>query len=443
MTKEELKSSLLDDVDEIIYATQMDNYKLIYANNMTLKIIGKSEKDAIDVPCYKALHDRDIPCPGCCSDIIKKKNYFERDEYVEKFDLYLVEKFRKVKIDDKDVMLCMFTDITQIKKATSQIEKKLRTEATLVKCIRTLYEYEDIGDAINKLLGNLAGYYKADRAYIFEFSDDGNTLDNTYKWCYKGVTPQKDFLQNVDMQAISRWIELFDTKGEVCISAVSQELDKDSLEYELLEYQNIDGLITVPLKNNDKIIGFIGVDNPRDNMEISVLMQSVVTFIQNEIEKRDNIQKLYELSYLDRLTKVGNRHAYVKYMKDTEGRKDMSLGIIFADINGLKQANDKYGHEYGDNMIVEVSNVLKKNFAGHIYRIGGDEFVVFCENIEEQEFKLKVENLKQNWNKGITASVGSMWLKECNNIEENVARTDKLMYQSKKQYYIDKGFYIL
>ena len=161
----------------------------------------------------------------------------------------------------------------------------MRTEATLVKCIRTLYEYEDIGDAINKLLENLAGYYKADRAYIFEFSDDGNTLDNTYEWCYKGVTPQKDFLQNVDMQAISRWIELFDTKGEVCISAVSQELDKDSLEYELLEYQNIDGLITVPLKNNDKIIGFIGVDNPRDNMEISVLMQSVVTFIQNEIEK--------------------------------------------------------------------------------------------------------------------------------------------------------------
>ena len=76
MTKEELKSSLLDDVDEIIYATQMDNYKLIYANNMTLKIIGKSETDAIDVPCYKALHDRDSPCPGCCSDIIKKKNYF-------------------------------------------------------------------------------------------------------------------------------------------------------------------------------------------------------------------------------------------------------------------------------------------------------------------------------------------------------------------------------
>lgn len=317
----------------------------------------------------------------------------------------------------------------------AELKRKILTEETLVKCIHTFYEHNDMDVAIDNLLSLVAGFYKADRSYIFEFDDNAELMDNTYEWCKDGVEPEIQMLKGIEVSVIDRWMKEFEEKGSFYISSREEDgLDPESVEYALLKQQGIDSLLATPLKISGKYVGFLGVDNPMENTDLFVLLQSVAAFVINDIQRRRDMERLKSLSYTDRLTGVGNRHAYVRYMEMLEG-KQCPLGIVFVDINGLKIANDRHGHEYGDWMIMQTTDIIGRNFNENIFRIGGDEFVILCPDIESDDFEKKVAALKASWTAEVTASVGSKWLEKCDKIEEQVADTDRLMYVDKKKYY--------
>lgn len=102
--------------------------------------------------------------------------------------------------------------------------------------------------------------------------------------------------------------------------------------------------------------------------------------------KYDIVKKL---AYLDGLTGVGNRTAYLEHLeKLEESAGQFSLGIVFMDINNLKQANDNEGHDQGDLLILKAAEVIRDTFGkeGEVYRIGGDEFCVLMKgnNLERR-----------------------------------------------------------
>lgn len=89
------------------------------------------------------------------------------------------------------------------------------------------------------------------------------------------------------------------------------------------------------------------------------------------------------LAYRDALTGVKNKTAYQDAVLRLEeqiktGRAVFALVIL--DLNGLKQANDTYGHDFGDTLITEACRLICKTFKrSPVYRIGGDEFAVILE----------------------------------------------------------------
>lgn len=166
-----------------------------------------------------------------------------------------------------------------------RLEGKLQVEETLIQCIKTLYMTEDTGEAIDSLLKIIAEYHDAERAYIFEFDDDGIWIHNTYEWCADGIEPQIEMLRNVEKSVIDRWLEQFEKKGEFYITSMEGEVDKTSVEYQLLEMQGIDSLMAAPLRLENDIAGFLGVDNPKKNTDTLLLMQSVAAFVMNDIKK--------------------------------------------------------------------------------------------------------------------------------------------------------------
>lgn len=176
-------------------------------------------------------------------------------------------------------------------KLIEELEKQLRIDETLVRCVRTLYEKQDVESAIDELLSIIAEYHSAERAYIFEIDEENSLLHNTYEWCRAGVEPQIDFLQDVDIRVIERWMERFENDGEFFISSLSGEVDKDSEEYEILKIQAIDSLMAAPLRMNDKIVGFLGVDNPAANTDTLLLLRSVAAFVINDIQKRQTVEQ--------------------------------------------------------------------------------------------------------------------------------------------------------
>lgn len=124
--------------------------------------------------------------------------------------------------------------------------------------------------------------------------------------------------------------------------------------------------------------------NVRDTTSISLASLGMMIFafsllynyynkISSEIIKRKNLEAV---AYTDGMTGIANRTAVNNFLNDLDSKSD--YGIVFFDVNGLKKANDVYGHETGDKLIMIVAEALKKSFdsSGGFYgRYGGDEFV--------------------------------------------------------------------
>ena len=82
------------------------------------------------------------------------------------------------------------------------------------------------------------------------------------------------------------------------------------------------------------------------------------------------------LVYYDEITKCHSRYYYDYIVKDKYNER--LCYVIYVDINGLKEVNDKYGHHDGTKLIKLVaSNLLSIKGAKDICRIGGDEFILF------------------------------------------------------------------
>ena len=122
---------------------------------------------------------------------------------------------------------------------------------------------------------------------------------------------------------------------------------------------------------------------------------TVVVFkdISENIYKQNEAERI---SHIDHLTQVYNRRFLEQELIRVDKRPFFPISIIFVDINGLKIINDAFGHEYGDQLIVEVANGLKSGCRSKdiISRIGGDEFVILLPNTTTSDSSEVITRIK-------------------------------------------------
>ena len=322
------------------------------------------------------------------------------------------------------------------RKRENKTKKQLGIADTLINCITLLAEEKDINKAIDSLLKILSDYFDGDRAYLFEFDYEKQVTNNTYEYAAEGVTKEIDTLQNIPLEVIDTWIKTFEETGTFYISSLDKDVDKDSETYKILEMQNITSLIAVPLIENDVIIGFLGIDNPKINYEDLTLLSSATFFILDSIERRETHEKLHRLSFEDTLTSVYNRNKFNHDIEEYHQKPIEDIGIAYFDINGLKTVNDTQGHEAGDKLIKDSAIGINSVFPDDTYRIGGDEFVVIThpvgKDVFEQNVHKVINKLAEN---GISVSFGTSWEQSSKTIEKQLSTADHLMYENKLLYY--------
>lgn len=105
-------------------------------------------------------------------------------------------------------------------------------------------------------------------------------------------------------------------------------------------------------------------------------------------------KKYQEIAYMDIMTHMGNRMAFLKQQETGNDWEKGSCMVL--DINDLKLTNDQYGHQEGDRLIVDAADCIQSAFAslGKCYRIGGDEFAVILATTSEEEILSGIEKLK-------------------------------------------------
>lgn len=136
----------------------------------------------------------------------------------------------------------------------------------------------------------------------------------------------------------------------------------------------------------------------------------------------------FQYTKRDALTGLLNRHSYYSHI---EKHSENVTGVISIDMNELKWLNDNYGHEAGDKGIATVGQCIKKNSSrsDKVYRIGGDEFMVFCSKDEDRTIAEKVDAMRKNVERsGYSCAFGYC---DKGSIDEMIKKADMLMYEDK------------
>lgn len=174
----------------------------------------------------------------------------------------------------------------------------------------------------------------------------------------------------------------------------------------------------------------------------------ITTKIINE-EKNNQIELKFKSSH-DQLTGLYNRMEYEEEIqKLAQNPLDKSLVYISMDVNDLKKTNDTLGHAAGDEIIKGAADCIQKIFGvyGKTFRIGGDEFcaLIYISIQELDKLKAEFDEWILKWtgkySKSMSISSGYVTTIEFNepNIYEMANLADKKMYQSKHDFYRQKG----
>lgn len=437
MSLSQIAEMVMNESDNIIYVADVDTHELVYMNAAAKSFFGRSDDESyVGKKCHQFLRGSEKPCSYCTNAILNEKEFYKWEMHDERQKEDFLLKDKLVKLDGRTYRLEIAVAITQAVRKREKLALQLEREETLVKCIQTLTEGENVQKAIERLLAVIAGFYKGDRGYLFEIDYGEGYFSNTYEWVDEGITKEIDQLQRLPLNLLDTWMEHFLHNGEFYITSLNKDVEPDTLEYELLDRQGIQSLIAAPLYENGRITGFLGVDNPRRNYEDLTLLRSVNYFIRDDLNKRKIRQELEKASYMDSLTGLCNRNCFYKTAAKLRAKGMASLGIVYIDLDGLKKTNDAKGHLFGDKLLSDTADILMQIYEGNVFRMGGDEFVVVCPDIVEESFLEKKEKVRQKMkNAGIQISLGSSYKAPAGEIEELLVSADRQMYRHKQEHY--------
>ena len=179
----------------------------------------------------------------------------------------------------------------------------------------------------------------------------------------------------------------------------------------------------------------------------SVVGGGLVQVVRDITERKKIEQTLRDSSLKDELTGLFNRRGLLKQAApyfDFARRQKEKLLLLFIDLDGMKKINDDFGHNEGDNALINTAAILNRSFRSSdiIARLGGDEFTVLVTdlNADKEEAIARVNENLRNHNAGETRghklafSIGVATLEpeRMTCFEELLEQADQAMYEQKR-----------
>jgi diguanylate cyclase (GGDEF)-like protein len=223
----------------------------------------------------------------------------------------------------------------------------------------------------------------------------------------------------------------------------SHEIPKEFLPWENTFQFSLIGL-------DERLIGIVLIKGfgSKDSGELTnIFKEPMGAFVQNRLLMR----QLEEKVNTDPLTGLYNRGYIDKAIAEEEtklNKYNIHFAVVTADVNGLKKANDIYGHAIGDQLLLTVSKKLKSSVrvADIVARTGGDEFIILLTGTSDagaQKFIERLDNVYFNnffletGNTAkfqVTVSLGAAGTDKFSP-QDLIRESDRLMYIAKNAYY--------
>lgn len=185
----------------------------------------------------------------------------------------------------------------------------------------------------------------------------------------------------------------------------------------------------------------------RDDKGTILGRMEVFSDLSAEVEAMSRARELERLAHVDPLTGIGNKRSGERVLRsrlEESNRYGISVGVLLLDVDGLKDVNDRYGHEAGDELLKGIAGTIEMNLRSSDFaaRWGGDEFLIVVPAVQDdclltvaERFKALIQNTRVELHAasiGATVSVGATLAHRRDDIPGILARADRLMYASKK-----------
>ncbi len=226
----------------------------------------------------------------------------------------------------------------------------------------------------------------------------------------------------------------------MCVKPNKHLQKKNEAFYRFLTKHEIKEISFVAVFNKNNHITVLGAVNPRRSKAARNLAEKVAVCFSIALFNKKHLNRTELAATTDSLTGVLNRVPYQKDILRFNEEKPQEFSCLYIDVNELHNLNNRYGHDAGDDMLVYVANTLKEVFYGHlIYRIGGDEFLVFAKNTDPAIVKEGIAELNEQLALvNYSVSVGMSYRTQNTNTEDMIKEAEARMSDAKALYYQDK-----
>ena len=330
---EELNRRILENASEMIHTLDNEG-NILWANKSWLENIGVSQDEVWNKPITEFLDSTTLDEFKQVIPLLVDGKTVDNLECV-----FLTKTKNEIQLRGKTIPLiengvvvgsqAYLHNVTQIVLAQEMIQEKSKLQDLMMR-ISTRYinlPLELLDQTIMDSLRDIASFIQADRAYIFNYHLKKGYSEYKYEWTGEGIESQIDQLKTISLDSMPFWLEKHKNREFVIVENAS-EVKEENIR-ELLFTEGIKSLITIPIHDENRLVGFVGFDLMKkhrtfsdDEKEILVLFSQMLVNVYKRLdyirELNDSKAKIEEVN-----TSLEERVA-----ENTKKNLDLSKSII-------------------------------------------------------------------------------------------------------------------
>ena len=345
------------------------------------------------------------------------------------------------------------------KRAKAALQQQIKRERMMTRITQRIRESLDIQTILQTAIAEVNEFLETDQSFIYLVQDENPQGDRVAEI----ITESANFERNQVIQGAIQELDInFYAKGRIHSIPDLQAQDLSAQQAKCLLTLGFQSTLIAPIHIKQEFWGLLIVNQKQPRQwqrqdinlleqivfQIGIALQQAMLYTQLELAN----QQLRQIASVDGLTQVANRRHFDQNFQ-TEWmrmrREQEPLSIIICDVDHFKLYNDSYGHQSGDDCLIQIAQTLKETIkrpADLVARYGGEEFVILlpntklegaCKLAEAARCNIEALALEHEASKTsdiVTLSLGvaSFIPQDHSSPEELLKEADKALYDAKE-----------